>query len=158
MGFVHLHCHTQYSLLDGAIRIDDLIGTTKKFGQDSIAITDHGVMYGVIEFYTKAVKKGIKPIIGCEFYVAPGDMTLKRQLPGLPRYYHLILLALNLQGYKNLINLVSIAHTKGFYHKPRVDTNILKECISHMKDGHVYVMLIHPQLWGKDGEYIYWKH
>jgi len=127
MGFVHLHCHTQYSLLDGAIRIDDLIGTTKKFGQDSIAITDHGVMYGVIEFYTKAVKKGIKPIIGCELYVAPGDMTLKRQLPGLPRYYHLILLALNLQGYKNLIKLVSIAHTKGFYHKPRVDRNILKE-------------------------------
>jgi len=113
--------------LDGAIRIDDLIGTTKKFGQDSVAITDHGVMYGVIEFYTKAVKKGIKPIIGCELYVAPSDMTLKRQLPGLPRYYHLILLACNLQGYKNLIRLVSIAHTKGVYHKPRVDRAILKE-------------------------------
>ncbi|MCD6570932.1 MAG: DNA polymerase III subunit alpha [Deltaproteobacteria bacterium] len=127
MGFVHLHCHTQYSLLDGAIRIDDLVKTTKKFDQDSVAITDHGVMYGVIEFYTKAVKKGIKPIIGCELYVAPTDMTLKRQLPGLPRYYHLILLALNLQGYKNLINLVSIAHTKGFYHKPRVDKKVLKE-------------------------------
>jgi DNA polymerase-3 subunit alpha len=127
MGFVHLHCHTQYSLLDGAITIANLIETTKKFEQDSVAITDHGVMYGAIEFYNKATASGIKPIIGCEMYVAPTEMTIKRQLPGLPRYYHLILLASNCEGYKNLIKLVSIAHTKGFYHKPRVDRDTLKE-------------------------------
>ena len=82
MGFVHLHCHTQYSLLDGAIRIDDLIKTTKAFGQEAVAITDHGVMYGALEFYDKAIKAGIKPIIGCEVYVSPGDMESRELIPG----------------------------------------------------------------------------
>ncbi len=127
MDFVHLHCHTQYSLLDGAIKIDDLIDTTLRFGQTAVAITDHGVMYGAIEFYHKATKAGLKPIIGCEVYVAPGDMETKTPIPGLPRYFHLVLLAMDLDGYKNLIKLVSLANTKGFYHKPRVDKSALKE-------------------------------
>jgi len=127
MGFVHLHCHTQYSLLDGAIKIQDLIDRTKAFGQNAVAITDHGVMYGALEFYTKANKAGIKPIIGCEVYLAPGDLEVKKNLPGLPRYFHLVLLALNFEGYQNLIKIVSIAHSKGFYHKPRADKNILTE-------------------------------
>ncbi|MCD6281669.1 MAG: DNA polymerase III subunit alpha [Deltaproteobacteria bacterium] len=127
MDFVHLHCHTQYSLLDGAIKTNDLIDTTLGFGQKAVAITDHGVMYGAIEFYDKATKAGLKPIIGCEVYVAPGDMETKTPIPGLPRYFHLVLLAMNSKGYKNLIKLVSIANTKGFYHKPRVDKTVLRE-------------------------------
>lgn len=127
MSFAHLHCHTQYSLLDGAIRIDDLIETTKSFGQEAIAITDHGVLYGALEFYDKAQKAGIKPIIGCEMYVAPRDMATKEPLVGLPKNYHLVLLAQNEQGYHNLIKLVSAAHIKGFYYKPRVDRNLLAE-------------------------------
>ena len=127
MSFVHLHCHTQYSLLDGAIRIGDLIERTKSFGQDAVAITDHGVMYGAIEFYDKAREAGIKPIIGCEVYVAPTGMEVKEVLPGLPRYYHLILLAETYAGYQNLMRLVSLAHERGFYHKPRVDRTALSE-------------------------------
>ncbi|MBN2298915.1 MAG: DNA polymerase III subunit alpha, partial [Deltaproteobacteria bacterium] len=127
MSFTHLHCHTQYSLLDGAIKIGDLIETSKAFGQDSVAITDHGVLYGAVEFYDKALKEGIKPIIGCEVYVAPRDMTIKEPVPGLPKNYHLVLLAQNEQGYSNLIKLVSAAHIKGFYYKPRVDRNLLAE-------------------------------
>ena len=127
MGFVHLHCHTQYSLLDGAIRIDDLIKTTKAFSQDAVAITDHGVMYGALEFYDKAIKAGIKPIIGCEIYVSPGDMASRELIPGMPKHYHLILLAKDNQGYHNLMKLTSLAHTKGFYYKPRVDRRTLTE-------------------------------
>ncbi|MGD0819289.1 MAG: DNA polymerase III subunit alpha [Desulfomonilia bacterium] len=127
MGFVHLHCHTQYSLLDGAIRIDDLIKATKAFGQDAVAITDHGVMYGALEFYDKAIKAGIKPIIGCEIYVSPGDMESRDVIPGLPKHYHLILLAKDNEGYRNLMKLTSLAHTKGFYYKPRVDRKVLAE-------------------------------
>jgi DNA polymerase-3 subunit alpha len=127
MSFVHLHCHTQYSLLDGAIRIDDLIRTTKAYNQDSVAITDHGVMYGAVEFHDKAIKAGIRPIIGCEVYVATHDMTSREQLAGLPKHYHLILLAMNNEGYHNLMKLTSLAHTKGFYYKPRVDKKVLEE-------------------------------
>ncbi|MGD0211048.1 MAG: DNA polymerase III subunit alpha, partial [Desulfomonilia bacterium] len=127
MGFVHLHCHTQYSLLDGAIRIDDLINATKAFGQDAVAITDHGVMYGALEFYDKAIRAGIKPIIGCEIYVSPGDMERRDVIPGLPKHYHLILLAKDNEGYRNLMKLTSLAHTKGFYYKPRVDRKVLAE-------------------------------
>jgi DNA polymerase-3 subunit alpha len=127
MGFIHLHCHTQYSLLDGAIRIDDLIKATKSFGQDSVAITDHGVMYGAVEFYDKAIKAGIKPIIGCEMYVAAHDMESREQAPGLPKHFHLILLAMDNLGYHNLMKLSSLAHTKGFYYKPRVDKRLLEE-------------------------------
>ena len=125
MSFAHLHCHTQYSLLDGAIRIGDLIETTKGFGQEAVAITDHGVLYGAVEFYDKAQKAGIKPIIGCEVYVAPKDMTIKEPIPGLPKNYHLVLLAQDEEGYHNLMKLVSVAHIKGFYYKPRVDRELL---------------------------------
>ncbi len=127
MSFVHLHCHTQYSLLDGAIKIGDLVETTKAFGQDCAAITDHGVLYGAVEFYDKAAKEGIKPIIGCELYVAPKNMTIKEPIPGLPKNYHLVVLAQDEQGYRNLIKLVSAAHIKGFYYKPRVDRDLLRE-------------------------------
>ena len=121
MSFVHLHCHTQYSLLDGAIRIGDLVERTRSFGQDAVAITDHGVMFGAVEFHDKARDAGIKPIIGCEVYVAPGSMEVKEAIPGQPRYFHLILLAENYSGYQNLMRLVSLGHERGFYHKPRVD-------------------------------------
>jgi len=127
MGFVHLHCHTQYSLLDGAIRIDDLINTTRSFGQEAVAITDHGVMYGALEFYDKALKAGIRPIIGCEIYVSPGDMESRDAIPGMPKHYHLILLAKDNTGYRNLMKLTSLAHTRGFYYKPRVDRRTLAE-------------------------------
>ncbi len=126
-NFVHLHCHTQYSLLDGAIRVGDLIRKTREFGQNAIAITDHGVMYGAVEFYDKAVAEGLKPIIGCEVYVAPTSMEVKEVLKGFPTNYHLLLLAMNNQGYKNLMKLVSLAHEKGFYYKPRVDKSLLAE-------------------------------
>ncbi|HOD70120.1 MAG: DNA polymerase III subunit alpha [Deltaproteobacteria bacterium ADurb.BinA179] len=127
MGFVHLHCHTQYSLLDGAIRIHDLVSKTQSFGQEAVAVTDHGVLYGAMEFYDKAKKVGIKPIIGCEIYVAPGDMKSREQIPGMPKNYHLVLLAQDETGYRNLIRLVSMAHVDGFYYKPRVDRAALSE-------------------------------
>ncbi|HOM29634.1 MAG TPA: DNA polymerase III subunit alpha [Deltaproteobacteria bacterium] len=126
MGFVHLHCHTQYSLLDGAVRIDDLVKTACSFGQEAVAVTDHGVMHGVVEFYDKAVEAGIRPVIGCEVYVAPGDMTARENIPGLPGSFHLILLAKDNKGYENLMKLSSLAHTKGFYDKPRVDRAALE--------------------------------
>ncbi len=121
--FVHLHVHTQYSLLDGAIKIDSLFKKAEEFGMESVAITDHGVMYGVIDFYNHAKKAGIKHIIGCECYVAPKSLTDKTR-EGMT---HLLLLAENQEGYKNLCFLSSIAHTQGFYYKPRIDKEILKE-------------------------------
>jgi DNA polymerase-3 subunit alpha len=125
-GFVHLHVHTQYSLLDGAIRIDSLLEQAASFQMDALAMTDHGTMYGAIEFYEKARKAGIKPIIGCEIYVAATSRFDKdpRQKGGVS---HLILLAENAQGYRNLCRLVSAAHLEGFYYKPRVDKAILSE-------------------------------
>lgn len=124
--FVHLHVHTQYSLLDGAIRIDALLKRAIDFGMDSVAITDHGTMFGVLEFFEKAGKAGLKPIIGCEFYVAPRRLTDKTVLDnkGLS---HLVILAENPEGYRNLCKLATIAQLKGFYHKPRIDKNVLRE-------------------------------
>jgi DNA polymerase III subunit alpha len=124
--FVHLHVHTQYSLLDGAIRIDALLKRAIDFGMDSVAITDHGTMFGVLEFFEKAGKAGVKPIIGCEFYVAPRNLTDKTVLDnkGLS---HLVILAENPEGYRNLCELATIAQLKGFYHKPRIDKNVLRE-------------------------------
>ena len=123
--FIHLHLHTHYSLLDGLSKIPDVLNKAAEYGMDAIAITDHGTMYGVIEFYKAAKKKGIKPIIGCEVYVAPRSHIDKT--PNIDSVnYHLILLAKNEQGYKNLIKLVSIAHMDGFYYKPRVDKELLR--------------------------------
>jgi len=121
--FVHLHNHTEYSLLDGAIRLDDLIRKTQEHGQKACAITDHGNLYGMIKFYRKAREAGIKPIIGCEVYVAPGSMKARES----QKNYHLILLASNKEGYHNLIKVVSQAHLEGFYYKPRVDKDLLAE-------------------------------
>ena len=124
--FTHLHVHTHYSLLDGLGKIDDLLEKAQEYKMDSLAITDHGNMYGVIEFYQKAKKVGIKPIIGCEFYLAPNGLENKRPRVDEERF-HLILLAKNYQGYKNLMKLVTEAHLKGYYYKPRIDLNILKK-------------------------------
>ena len=124
--FVHLHIHSEFSLLDGANRIKDIPVRAKELGMKAIAITDHGVMYGVIDFYKACKKEGIKPIIGCEVYVAPRSRFDKE--PGIDKqYYHLILLAKNNQGYKNLSKLVSIGFTEGYYYKPRIDLEVLEK-------------------------------
>ena len=125
-NFVHLHNHTEYSLLDGASRISDLIEQTKNLEMNALAITDHGTMYGVIDFYKAAIKSGVKPIIGCEVYVAPRSRFERATFDGT-KYFHLILLAENNEGYKNLVKLVSYAATEGFYYKPRVDKELLKK-------------------------------
>ena len=126
MAFTHLHVHTEYSLLDGACRIEPMLDKIKSMGQSSVAITDHGVMYGVIDFYRAAIKRGIKPVIGCEVYVAPRSRFDKVHGPDIERY-HLILLCKNNEGYKNLIKLVSEGWVNGFYTKPRVDKDILEK-------------------------------
>jgi DNA polymerase III subunit alpha len=127
MSFVHLHSHTHYSLLDGAAKIKNLISEAKKFGMDSLAITDHGNMYGSLEFYTEARKKDIKPIIGCEAYIAPRERSLHRAVEGEPHSYHLVLLAKNETGYRNLIKLTSYSFLQGFYYRPRIDKELLRE-------------------------------
>src|SRR6476620_3200516 len=126
MSFVHLHCHSEYSLLDGANRIDDLIRRAQEFEQPGLAITDHGNLHAAWEFQEKAKKAKLKPIIGMEAYVAPGDRRVKgRATPGAKPYYHLVLLARDMAGYKNLVKLSSLAYTEGFYTKPRVDRELL---------------------------------
>ncbi|MGD9323630.1 MAG: DNA polymerase III subunit alpha, partial [Desulfobacterales bacterium] len=124
--FVHLHVHTQYSLLDGAIRIDDLLQRAEQFGMHSVATTDHGTMFGAVEFYEKATKAGIKPIIGIEIYVAPRTRFDKTPIDNRD-LSHLILLAENQEGYRNLCKLASVAQLEGFYYKPRIDKQILRE-------------------------------
>ncbi|HZK00910.1 MAG TPA: DNA polymerase III subunit alpha [Tissierellaceae bacterium] len=124
-GFVHLHVHTGYSLLDGSIRIKDLITRTKELGMDTIAITDHGSMFGVIQFYKEAIKQGIKPILGSEVYVAINKYTEKEAKD--KNQYHLVLLAENNEGYQNLMKIVSEGYLNGFYYKPRLDKDILKK-------------------------------
>ena len=126
MSFVHLHCHSEYSLLDGANRIDDLIARALELEQPALAITDHGNLHAAWEFQEKAKKAKLKPIIGMEAYVAPGDRRVKgRATPGAKPYYHLVLLARDLAGYRNLVKLSSLAYTEGFYTKPRVDRELL---------------------------------
>jgi DNA polymerase-3 subunit alpha len=126
--FVHLHIHTQYSLLDGAIKLDDLVAVAEEFKLPALAITDHGNMFGVIEFYKKCMAGGVKPIIGCEMYVAPQDRRKKESIKGLPDAgYHLILLVKNHAGYKNLMKLSTIGYLEGFYHKPRIDKDVLRQ-------------------------------
>lgn len=125
--FTHLHLHTEYSLLDGAIRLKDLFVRAREHKLPALAITDHGAMYGAVDFYKDAEKAGIKPIIGCEAYVSFGDMRERAYGPGGETNYHLILLCRNITGYRNLCRLVSAAHQKGFYYKPRIDKEILRE-------------------------------
>ena len=127
MEFTHLHVHTEYSLLDGSSKIKELVAKVKELGMDSIAITDHGVMYGVIDFYRAAKNVGIKPIIGCEVYVAPNSRFDRETGSSDERYNHLVLLAENNVGYANLIKIVSKGFTEGFYYKPRVDYEVLNE-------------------------------
>ena len=142
MGFVHLHTHTEYSLLDGASRIEDLVIACKEAGMDAIAVTDHGVMYGAVEFYKAAHKHGIKPIIGCEVYVAPRTRFDKAGKAD-KEYAHLVLLAKNEEGYQNLIKLVSLAFTEGYYYKPRIDYELLEKyskglvCLSACVQGDI---------------------
>jgi DNA polymerase-3 subunit alpha len=124
-GFVHLHVHSEYSLLDGSIRVPDLVKKAKALGMPAIALTDHGNMFGAIEFYQEAEKAGIKPIIGCEVYVAPGKRTDRNASSGREAAFHFTLLARNLEGYHNLVKLVSAAYLEGFYYKPRIDHEIL---------------------------------
>ena len=126
MDFAHLHLHTEYSLLDGACRIDHLFDAVKSAGQSAVAITDHGVMYGVMDFYKKAKKAGVKPIIGCEVYVAPKS-RFEKQRSDDRNYHHLILLCKNLKGYQNLIKMVSLGFTEGFYTRPRIDKELLRK-------------------------------
>lgn len=147
MSFTHLHVHTEYSLLDGSGKIEEITARAKELGMDSLAITDHGVMYGVIDFYRAARNVGIKPILGCEVYVAPGSRFEKE--PGISddRYYHLILLAENNTGYANLMKIVSKGFVDGFYYKPRVDYEVLEEysegiiCLSACLAGEVQKLL-----------------
>ena len=127
MNFVHLHVHTEYSLLDGSNKIKEYVARVKELGMNSAAITDHGVMYGVIDFYREARAQGIKPILGCEVYVAPGSRFDKEAAGGEDRYYHLVLLAENNQGYQNLMKIVSTGFVEGFYYKPRVDKEVLRK-------------------------------
>ncbi|PWU05398.1 MAG: DNA polymerase III subunit alpha [Verrucomicrobia bacterium] len=124
-SFVHLHLHTEYSLLDGAVRISDVMKKAVEYGMPAIAITDHGNLYGAIEFYQAATKAGIKPIIGCELYVAPGKRTDRKASSGREAAYHLTVLARDNKGYSNLVKLVTAAHLEGYYYKPRVDRDLL---------------------------------
>lgn len=159
--FTHLHVHTHYSLLDGLGKIDDLLKKAKDYGMTSLAITDHGTMYGVVEFYQKAKEAGIKPIIGCEFYLAPNGLENKNPRVDDERF-HLILLAKNYQGYKNLMKLVTEAHLKGYYYKPRIDLKILEKYsegligCSGCVQGHVAQMIIGGKM--KEAEEIALKY
>lgn len=143
MSFTHLHVHTEFSLLDGSSKIKEITKRAKELGMDNLAITDHGVMYGAIDFYRAALANGIKPIIGCEVYVAPGSRFDKEANAGEDRYYHLILLAENNKGYANLCKIVSKGFVDGFYYKPRVDYEVLREfhegiiCLSACLAGEV---------------------
>lgn len=145
--FAHLHVHTEYSLLDGANRIKPLIARVKELGMEHIAITDHGNMFGIMEFYKACKGEGINPVIGCEVYVAPRDRHEQYEVDGT-RYYHLILLAENNEGYRNLVQLVSRANTEGMYYKPRVDKELLRKyskgliCLSACIAGEVPAWII----------------
>lgn len=127
MAFAHLHVHTEFSLLDGSNKIKEYVRYVKELGMDSAAITDHGVMYGVIDFYKAAKEAGINPVIGCEVYVAPHSRFDRELTGGEDRYYHLVLLAENNTGYTNLVKIVSKGFTEGYYYRPRVDLEVLEQ-------------------------------
>ena len=174
--FTHLHVHSHYSLLDGLPKIDQLLDYVKKLGMDSVAITDHGNIYGAVEFYKKAKAKGIKPIIGCEFWVALEKMNQKR--PNIDdKRYHLVLLVKNEQGYKNLVKLITKAHLKGFYYKPRIDEDLLEKysegliCLSGCLQGKIPKLILakkikeaealalkYQKIFGKDNFYLEIQH
>ncbi len=143
MAFTHLHVHTEYSLLDASSKIKELVARAKELGMDSLAITDHGVMYGVIDFYRAAREAGIRPVLGCEIYVCPGSRFDREIGVGEDKYYHLILLAENNEGYQNLMKIVSAGFVEGFYYKPRVDYETLERysrgliCLSACLAGEV---------------------
>ena len=151
MRFTHLHVHSHYSLLDGLAKIDNLISKAKEFGMDSLALTDHGTLYGAVEFFQKAKKAGIKPIIGCEMYLASGDMNNKTSAPDNKRY-HITVLIKNKVGYKNLVQLITKAHLEGFYYKPRVDKNLLQKhsegliCLSGCRNSEISQLLAADQI------------
>lgn len=161
MAFTHLHVHTEYSLLDGASRVNELAAAAKRKGFDSLAITDHGVMYGVIDFYRACQKEGIKPVIGCEVYVAPRSRFDKNS--GYERYYHMILLCENQTGYQNLIKLVSLGFTEGFYSKPRVDDSLLERyhegliCLSACLAGEIPQKLLNNDYAGAKQKAEYYR-
>ncbi|MFC1789801.1 DNA polymerase III subunit alpha [Patescibacteria group bacterium] len=176
MKFTHLHVHSHYSLLDGLPKIDELIDHVKKLGMDSCALTDHGVLYGAVEFYKKAKKKGVKPIIGTELYVAFEGMKQKR--PGIDdKRYHLILLVKNEKGYKNLVKLITQAHLEGFYYKPRIDDELLAKhsegliCLTACLQGKIPRLIVskkiteaeelakkYQKMFGKDNFYLEVQH
>ena len=157
MAFTHLHVHTEYSLLDGAARIKDLVRRVKELGMDSVAITDHGVMFGVIDFYKECKKQGIKPIIGCEVYTAKRGM-LDKEADKDKHQGHLVLLAKNETGYQNLIKIVSLGFTKGYYYKPRIDKDVLRMysdgliCLSACLAGEVQYRLMNNDYEGAKSE------
>ena len=125
--FVHLHCHSHYSLLDGASPIGKLVGRAKELGMNGLALTDHGNLYGAVQFYQACKSAGINPILGYEAYVAPGRRQDRSRTPTKEASFHLTLLAMNQQGFQNLIHMASCAYTEGFYYKPRIDKPLLEE-------------------------------
>ena len=149
--FVHLHVHSDFSLLDGAASVKQLVAKAKELGQTALALTDHGNMFGVISFYKACTEQGIKPIIGCEFYVAPESRFEKKEALNGKRYYHLILLAKNEKGYKNLMLLCSKGYTEGMYYKPRIDDELLEKyadgliCLSACLAGELPVLLLNGE-------------
>ena len=151
MNFTHLHVHTEYSLLDGSNKISEYVARVKELGMDSAAITDHGVMYGVIDFYRAAKAAGINPVLGCEVYVAPGSRFDREAGSGEDRYYHLVLLAENDQGYSNLMKIVSKGFVEGFYYKPRVDLELLEEY-------HEGIIALSACLAGRSGPFSHQRH
>ncbi len=161
MAFTHLHVHTEYSLLDGACRINRIARSAREKGQTALAITDHGVMYGVIDFYRACKKEGVKPVIGCEVYVAPKSRFDKTS--SYDKYYHMVLLCENNQGYRNLIKMVSKGFTEGFYSKPRIDDELLGEyhegliCLSACLAGEIPQKLLNGDYEGAKKKALYYR-
>jgi len=148
MAFVHLHVHSEYSLLDATCRVVELVGLAAERGMPALALTDHGVLSGTIKFYRAARKRGVKPILGCELYVSPGSRHVRETVQGMPNYYHLVALAQDTTGWRNLLALVNKAHTEGFYYKPRVDLELLERysegliALSACESGEVQKLLL----------------
>ncbi len=176
MKFYHLHCHSHYSLLDGLPKIDEMLNFCKKLGMDALALTDHGNIYGAVEFYKKAKEKGIKPILGCEFYLAIESAKLKRSKIDDKRY-HLVLLVKNEKGYKNLVKLITKSYLEGFYYKPRIDEEMLREhsegliCLTACLQGKIPQLILekkfslakkvakeYQEIFGKENFYLELQH